>query len=70
MNKKKNRLRIEYRVHFDDGNMYIIEGKNWREWKDYLGKPDVLWIERVEDILCDDYGVIKSEYETMWEVEE
>ena len=64
------RIRIEYRVHFDYGDMYIIEGKNWREWRQFVGQEDVLWIERSEDTLCDLYGVIESEYETLWEREE
>ena len=65
--KKK---RIEYRVHFDDGDIHFIEGKNWRLWKCFVEQPDVRWIEKVEDVICDHYGVIDSEYETLWEREE
>lgn len=45
------------------------EGKYWRMMKDFIGDPDVYYIERVTS-WYDYHGLVDREYETVWEAEE
>ena len=67
----KKKWVTEYWVHFDDSDLHILEGKDWRQWKDYIdysfNGDKVILIERVRTEYddCSTYG---REYETLWEV--
>jgi len=48
-------------------DLYILEGKHWRQAKKMIGDPDVHYIERVTSWVCDSMGVMDREYENVWE---
>jgi len=58
---------VEYWVHYGDGeDLHIIEGKDWRTWRDYIGEDQVTSIERVRTEY-DECSTYDREYETLWE---
>ena len=67
----KKKWVTEYWVHFDDSDLHILEGKDWRQWKDYIdysfNGDKVILIERVRTEY-DDCSTYDREYETLWEV--
>ncbi len=64
---------IEYWIHFESGDLDILEGKEWRQWKKYIDysfeNDRVISIEKVK-IEYDECSTYGREYETMWEVTE
>tara|TARA_R100000234_G_C4915672_1_gene141863 strand:- start:386 stop:613 length:228 start_codon:yes stop_codon:yes gene_type:complete len=63
----------EYWIHFEGGDLHVLEGKQWRKWKDYIDHSfegdKVILIERVKTEY-DESSTYDREYETMWEVTE
>ena len=62
---------VEYWIHYDSSDLDIIEGKNWREWKNYIDYSfngnKVISIERVRTEY-DESSTYEREYETLWEL--
>ena len=44
----------EYWIHFEGGDLHVLEGKQWRKWKDYIDHSfegdKVILIERVNNV--------------------
>ena len=63
---------VEYWIHFESSDLHILEGKDWRQWKDYIDYSfegdNVILIERVRTEY-DECGTYGREYETLWEEE-
>jgi len=63
---------VEYWVGYGEGedvyDIHIIDGVNWRQWKQFVGNEGVVRIERVRT-QCDECGTYEREYETLWESE-
>ena len=73
MSEYRLRKVIEYWVSQgrEDGlepgeDLYILEGKHWRQAKALIGDPDVHYIERVTSWVDDCDSVEDREYEDVW----
>ena len=61
---------VEYWIHYDSSDLHILEGKHWRQWREYIEEEGVNCIERVRSFVDECDGVIDREYEILWEAEE
>lgn len=61
----------EYWIHYDSGDLHILEGKDWRQWTNYRNYSfegdKVVLIERVRTEY-DESSTYDREYETLWEL--